>query len=171
MRPIKTDTKPWYKQFWPWFVIFFPTVAVVAGTSTIFIAIESDDGLIEDDYYKKGLLINVSKKLDKHADSLGLSGYIRINDKTGEGYILMDKDLPQASESTPLVLILKHATRADLDQSFIITQVKGREINVGNIKLTSGKWNIQLLQEDQWRLTGKIHYPKFFDSKLTPSVI
>ncbi len=32
------DTKPWYKQFWPWFVFSLPAIAVIAGIATVIIA-------------------------------------------------------------------------------------------------------------------------------------
>ncbi len=36
-----TDSKPWYKQFWPWFVISLPATAVVAGLITVVIAVQN----------------------------------------------------------------------------------------------------------------------------------
>jgi hypothetical protein len=36
-----TDTKPWYKQFWPWFLIALPGSVVIASMLTIGIAIEN----------------------------------------------------------------------------------------------------------------------------------
>lgn len=34
----KTDQKPWYKQFWPWFIMAIPACGVIAGITTVFIA-------------------------------------------------------------------------------------------------------------------------------------
>ena len=53
-----TPKKPWYREFYVWLVIFFPVLAIVAGFYTLKLAIESDDGLVEDDYYKQGIEIN-----------------------------------------------------------------------------------------------------------------
>ena len=36
-----TDTKPWYKQFWPWFLMSLPASVVVASMITIGIAIDN----------------------------------------------------------------------------------------------------------------------------------
>ena len=30
---------PWYRQFWPWFVIALPASAVIAGLTTVWIAV------------------------------------------------------------------------------------------------------------------------------------
>ena len=35
---MQTDEKPWYKQFWPWFIMFIPACGVVAGIATVIIA-------------------------------------------------------------------------------------------------------------------------------------
>ncbi len=166
-KPNRTDTKPWYKQFWPWLVIFFPAAAVVAGTATVIIAVVTDDGLVEDDYYKKGLLINISTKLDKQAQTLDLSGYVRIDSASDEIYVLMDSDLPE-NELDKLVVKLKHATRADVDQTINIMSKSNREFIGYDVKLVPGKWHIRVELVDQWRLTGKIMYPDHIDSKLMP---
>jgi len=36
-----TDTKPWFKQFWPWFLISLPGSVVVASIFTISLAVEN----------------------------------------------------------------------------------------------------------------------------------
>lgn len=46
MQNEKIDTKPWYKQFWPWFIIMLPASAVVASVATLFIAINNPDYMV-----------------------------------------------------------------------------------------------------------------------------
>ncbi len=166
-KPNQTDTRPWYKQFWPWLVIFFPAAAVVAGIATVIIAVLTDDGLVDDNYYKKGLLINISKKLDQNAQTLKLGGYIRINSESGEIYLLMDSQVPEEDRDN-LVVYLKHATRADVDQTIKITSRDNREFVGLNVKLKPGKWHIRVELPNQWRLTGQIQYPDRIDSQLRP---
>jgi hypothetical protein len=36
-----TDSKPWFKQFWPWFLIALPGSVVIASMFTISLAIEN----------------------------------------------------------------------------------------------------------------------------------
>jgi len=40
---------PWYKQFWPWFIIALPASAVIAGFYTLWLAISNPDHLVVDD--------------------------------------------------------------------------------------------------------------------------
>jgi len=44
--PEITDTKPWYKQFWPWFLISIPLLTVIAGIITLIIALKNPDYLV-----------------------------------------------------------------------------------------------------------------------------
>ena len=64
--PAQQDTVPWYRQFWPWFIIALPTVVVIASLLTVYIAVSHPDPLVDGDYYRHGLTIN--ERLD-NADS------------------------------------------------------------------------------------------------------
>jgi hypothetical protein len=43
---------PWYRQFWPWFIIALPAAVVVASFFTLWLAISNPDHLVldEDEY-------------------------------------------------------------------------------------------------------------------------
>ena len=43
------ELNPWYKQFWPWFLMALPATAVIGGIITIVIAMTNPDGLVKDD--------------------------------------------------------------------------------------------------------------------------
>ena len=38
---VETEKAPWYKQFWPWFLISLPASVVIASMFTISIAVEN----------------------------------------------------------------------------------------------------------------------------------
>jgi hypothetical protein len=65
MPQLQTDTLPWYRQFWPWFLIVLPGTAVIASLATAYVAINNQDPIVDGNYYKHGLTIN--EKLDAHA--------------------------------------------------------------------------------------------------------
>ena len=50
--------RPWYREPWPWILMAGPFTVVVAGMITLWLALESSDGMVADDYYKRGLAIN-----------------------------------------------------------------------------------------------------------------
>ncbi|MEJ5211425.1 MAG: FixH family protein, partial [Burkholderiales bacterium] len=74
--------RPWYREFWPWFLMLFPATAVVAGFITFRIAAQSDDGVVDDDYYKQGLAINRVLARGQAAAAAGLSGVARFSGET-----------------------------------------------------------------------------------------
>lgn len=67
-----TDSKPWYKQFWPWFVISLPATAVVAGLITVVIAVQNKPDIVRDDWYKDGFAIQQRKERTERAKALGI---------------------------------------------------------------------------------------------------
>ncbi|HSX84641.1 MAG TPA: FixH family protein, partial [Cellvibrio sp.] len=76
--------KPWYRQFWFWFV-FSPLIYIIIMCSvTVTIALKGADDVIIDNYYKEGRMINQALEQDKRAQELGLSGELRFDRATGE---------------------------------------------------------------------------------------
>ena len=49
---VPAENLPWYKQFWPWFIIALPASAVIASFFTLWLAISNPDHLVvdEDEY-------------------------------------------------------------------------------------------------------------------------
>lgn len=44
--------QPWYRQFWPWFIIALPASAVIASFFTLWLAVSNPDQLVvSDDQY------------------------------------------------------------------------------------------------------------------------
>jgi len=51
--------QPWYKQFWPWFLISLPvTVMIVCGVIIYLSISQGNFSMVVDDYYKRGKTIN-----------------------------------------------------------------------------------------------------------------
>ena len=51
-------SRQWYREPWPWVLMAGPGIVVVACLCTAWLALKSDDGLVANDYYKQGLMIN-----------------------------------------------------------------------------------------------------------------
>jgi uncharacterized protein len=45
---------PWYRQFYPWMLIFLPASAVVGGFVTLYLAISRPDPLVRKDCVRDG---------------------------------------------------------------------------------------------------------------------
>ncbi|WP_404339818.1 FixH family protein [Pseudoalteromonas mariniglutinosa] len=73
---------PWYKNFWPWFLIFFPLVAIIGCISLLITAIGNGPDMVVDDYYKKGKAIDLELSKFNKAKALYLHGDLQVtNDK------------------------------------------------------------------------------------------
>lgn len=47
--PAPIELLPWYKQFWPWFIIALPASVVIASFFTLWLAISNPDHLVVDE--------------------------------------------------------------------------------------------------------------------------
>jgi len=150
---LRNDNRPWYKERWPWFLMAGPAIVIVAGMTTLWLAISSNDGLVTDDYYKQGLAVNQSMQRDHQAASLGLTADVMRADSN------MRLLLASGGETVlPEVVTLKlaHPTRAGHDQ-LLEMKADGAGMYVG--KLTEdigGRWLVSI--EDpagKWRLQGE----------------
>ncbi len=122
MKPQVEDTKPWYKQAWPWFLIALPSSAVIAGIATIIIATNNADSLVKDDYYKEGLAINQSIGRQKTAQSLALS-FILIKTDDGNWQITTEKEL----NSKVLYLQMQHPVDEKKDLTLVFNKINEKE--------------------------------------------
>lgn len=166
---INTDTKPWYKQFWPWFIIFFPFVSVVAGLTTVVIAINNADSLVADDYYKEGLAINQVLDRDRKASELGLSANIMLNRSTQQLRLIL-KSSQNISLPEELQLSMLHPTQAERDKAWLLRHEQGDVYSTDTGSLVAGSWHIVLEPLDkEWRLAGRIAVPRETTISLTPS--
>ena len=46
--------RPWYRQFYPWMLIFLPASAVIGGFITLYLAISRPDVLVRKDCVRDG---------------------------------------------------------------------------------------------------------------------
>jgi len=70
-----TDSKPWHKQFWPWFLIALPAAVVIACFYTVYLALNNPLSIVKEDYYKEGLSINQNLQRYLRATELGIAAH------------------------------------------------------------------------------------------------
>lgn len=149
-------SKPWYREPWPWFLISLPAIAVIAGLTTVWIAVTSADGLVVGDYYKAGLAINQTLARDDAAHALALTATLQ-SDK-GELTLTLAGRLQ--TYPARLNLLLTHPTRQGLDQTLVLSHVGGGRYRTPLPAMPDGKWHAQLSDAaSTWRLGGELHTP------------
>lgn len=77
-RPKVEDTVPWYRQFWPWFLIAIPAMSVVGGITTAVLALREPQSMVVDDYARIGLATHRRLARDEQARTLGLEGELGL---------------------------------------------------------------------------------------------
>lgn len=61
--PRHTDTKPWYRQFWPWFTLGLLAFAISFCSVFIYLAVKHADPVIDKNHYQEDL--NINKTLEQ----------------------------------------------------------------------------------------------------------
>jgi hypothetical protein len=149
------NSKPWYREPWPWFLMTGPFIVVVAALVTAWLAWSTSDGLVTEDYYKEGLAVAETLSRSKRAEEMGIGVGLRLSQDQVRVRLAGTLD-----EKPPtLRLTLSHPTRAGFDRNAELSVQGGTY--VGRLDLpAAGHW--LLLVEDQartWRVMGSVMLP------------
>jgi hypothetical protein len=155
------DTKPWYKQFWPWVLIGLPGSVVIAGFTTLYIANIHSDDLVVDDYYKNGLAINRVLEKNAKAQALGIEAQLHFSEVAEIWQVEVHITGPEPNSE--LNLSLSHPLEADQDFS---VQLLNSEEDVYTAYLprpvaAHWHWIIESKGSTPWRLDGSIDNSDF----------
>lgn len=149
--------KPWYRQFWPWFLIALPSTVVVAALITVFIAFKYADDLVIDNYYKEGRAINESLGQDNAATALGLSAEVVFDKVSGEVLVSLVGDGEQPRQ---LLLRLLHPMSADLDHSLVLASTGAGRYRADLEVVPQQRYYLRLepAADPLWRLNGELDF-------------
>jgi len=171
--------KPWYRQFWFWFV-FSPLIYIIIMCSvTVTIALKGADDVIIDNYYKEGRMINQALEQDKRAQELGLSGELNFDRTTGE--ILLTIANPPADPTLmpeQLLLMMGHPVKAAKDQLIILTAIAPGKYRGELAVEPDYSWyltlypikDLALRNAAPWTLSGEINFRTAEQTLLAPRV-
>lgn len=154
----REDKEPWYKQFWPWFLISLPATAVIGSMITIKLAIDSADGLVVDDYYKEGLGINKNLSKERLAKTLGLAANIDVDPDTRQISLLLLGNLTDPPKRLKMELI--HPTKEGFDMSLQLTAAGDGNYLTRLPDAEPAKWRVSVMPEnDEWKISGRLRLP------------
>ena len=153
------DTQPWYRQFWPWFLIMLPGSAVIAGFYTLILAMNTQDSLVMD---SPDLGIGKAKELimaaENNARAMGLAAEVDVD--LEPGLIVARMTAPdRVPEPDSIRLDLSHPAFAERDQSVTLARAipdaDGSPTWSGHFaNVPQGRWYVVMESGEEWRLNG-----------------
>ena len=163
-----TKNNRWYQEPFVWLLIGLPLLAVIGSFVSLALAIHSDDGLVEDDYYRRGKEINRTLARDHAAATHGLQGRIDLDDAHHELLIRLSAN-KTATLPDSLQIKFLHATRAGFDKTLILPRHADGVYRAPLPRFEPGHWNLQLAAQE-WRLNGSLHLPGDHHLDLRPAL-
>lgn len=125
----------------------------------IWLAVDTEDGLVADDYYKLGMEINRVISRDKRATELGLSAIIEFDNSTRAISLRFDKGLLDAYPKS-MPLYIQHATRENSDIVVWLDHGIGDQY-IGHVSqsISEGVWYFKLADkgksDSEWKLNTR----------------
>ena len=155
----REDTLPWYRQFWPWFIIAPPALTVVAGLYTFWLAVQTTDSLAVRSDAGVNIVTERNLVAEREARRLGLEALVKIDKDSGAVIVTLSSSRPIETQ-LPLELQLLHPTIAARDAS--ITLLPAIPVDAGQpswaghfIARPTGRRYVILSSGDSWRLSGE----------------
>ncbi|HIF9075792.1 TPA: FixH family protein [Photobacterium damselae] len=149
-------TKPWYKQFWPWFVFAIPAISIFSSLTAVYIFSQNSVDLVAEDYYKKGKAINLDLTRLHQAQALNVKAELSLNHNDVQ--IQLDKG--QLTQYPTLRVTFSHRTLADKDfQQMLSPNLSGKYV-MQIPQSIDGPWFIEIEPfNDDWMLQGRVNMP------------
>ena len=155
----REDTKPWYRQFWPWFIIALPAASVVGGLTTLWISLQTTDTLVVQS--EDGVRNASDRRIaaERFASRAGLAARGDIDLETGAVSAILRSGHLESIPAT-IEFELSHPAFADRDQSITLSVARpgadGNPVWVGQLAtVPEDRFYAVLRSGDTWRLTAE----------------
>ncbi|MFT6897334.1 MAG: hypothetical protein ACJA13_001740 [Paraglaciecola sp.] len=155
--PYATDTKKWYKQFWPWFLIAFPLCSMILSFNMLRFAFNGDDSMVVDDYYKQGRAINLSLGKIEKAKALNIKSLLTISGDQ----LTLSFPQGQPQDGSALKLSFYHVTQKYKDQAYDLIKDASGVYRATAARDLGGKWRVVLEPHDsEWKIQQTLSFPQ-----------
>ncbi|OIQ26352.1 FixH family protein [uncultured Vibrio sp.] len=156
--------QPWYKQFWPWFLLFITVGVSMLTLVRVAILTNHSVHLVTEDYYKKGKGINVDISRVNVAQELGLKATIRSEANT----VVIQLDKGELVHYPAITAMFAHRTLPDRDFTKLVTSDALGQYRITLENQIKGPWFLELSPHDEhWLIQGRIEFPTEQSIKLS----
>jgi hypothetical protein len=159
---MRLDTKPWYKQVWPWVLIAIPVLTALRAIYAVVLMQQNPPSMVVDDYYQAGKNINLQLSKYREAALRNLNATVLI---AGNRAVVRFAENAVLQESVHLDFY--HPTLAA--QDFAVDALRSGELlYVATLPLTpTGKWRLNLSDNSaEWKLRATFELPADQEIKL-----
>ncbi len=155
----REDIQPWYRQFWPWFIIGLLASSVIAGLTTVWISLQTTDSLVVNSGDDLQMVAERRISAERLASELGLAALLDIDLDSGAISVAMQSgvldDVPRQLE-----LEFAHPAFADRDQvlplHLALPDAQGNPVWSGHfVNVPDGRWYVTLSSGEDWRVAGE----------------
>lgn len=152
---LRTDSAPWYRQFWPWFLVSLPLSSVVFSLATVVVAVRGADSLVRDDWYDAGVSINRDFGREREAATRGLAATLEIAADGAATVVLSGRT---ANETASVELAMASPSDARRDQVVhLVAESPGRFVSSQKVRDPQGHWDVALSPPDAaWRIAARV---------------
>ena len=158
--------RPWYAQFWPWFLIGLPAVSVAVSVAALVLALGNPDPLVGDDWYKRGLAINQDLDRVAAAARRGLTATVAIDAVADELTLALDGD----ADPETLVVTLQHPTIAGRDRRYVLPRRARGRYGAALTGDAAGRWYVTIEPPaGEWRLAASLRLVAGVPVRLAPA--
>lgn len=144
----RTDSTPWYKQFWPWFILAILGWGIVSATTTLVFAVLNPPQMMTGDYAKLGkALVDTHVRADR-AEALGLDGRL-VRSGSAISLDLQADDVAALGDT--VMLLAQHPTDAGRDRQIVLTRLdSGRYTGQIDSLPPRGRMIVSDLEQSWW---------------------
>lgn len=152
---LQSSSGPWYREPWPWLLMLGPLAVIVAGVITIWLAVSSADGLVDDDYYKQGMAVNQRIHRDQEAQARGVEAAISFP-PSGREVVVTVSEKADRGVSPVLFFRLSHPTVAGRDIALSLPLGPDGSYRAALEVPRQGRWLVSVEDGSAgWRLVGE----------------
>lgn len=153
------EAKPWYGEFWAWFVFAPLIIVVIACSVMVTIAFKGRQDVVADDYYKMGKMINREFVPEHRARELGVSADLIFDTDSGE--VIVTTTANNKVNDEALILAFSHPIKAKRDHFITLKPVVAGRWRADINFAMAGRWYLRLSSIDDagkelWRLKGAV---------------
>jgi len=152
-----SDSHVWYREPMVWLLIAIPGAAVIVGAIMLVVAVRSNDGLVDDDYYRRGLEINRSLQRDRVAVEQRVRAHFAYDQATGSVSVRLHGTRDFVAPPAVNISFL-HATREGFDRELMARNEGEGLYRVHMPPLATGRWYVRI-STDQWRVQSVMSVP------------